>query len=125
MQSREPVDLERPPAGQLQMDEAMIVGIALTADQPSPLCSIHETDGAVMSQEQMVGDVSDRRPAGIRVRPHDQKQLMLGSGQSDSAGLLLTPVQKPTKIGPKRKQRSVLLVSNPGARGTNAHECFP
>jgi hypothetical protein len=110
MKRRQTVDLPHPLRCQAQSDDAVIVEVALTADESGGLGAIHETDGAVVSQEKVFGDVPDRRPSRIGMPSHDEEQLMLRRRQADRTGLLFTPAQKTTKGGAKREQCCVLIV---------------
>jgi len=71
-----------------------VVGIGITHDQSGRLRTTDEPDRAVLSQEQMVGDLAHRGSAGIAMAAHGQEQLVLRSGEPSLGGALLTPVQE-------------------------------
>jgi hypothetical protein len=45
----------------------------------------------VVAQQQVIGDVADRRPTRIRVAADGKQQLMLPRGQAGGLSLTLTP----------------------------------
>jgi hypothetical protein len=83
--------------GQAQADDALVVPVGSTADQPRGFGPVDEFDGAVVAEQECLGDVSDRRPIPIRLTPNREQQLVLGRSEPDGHGLLLAPVQEPTQ----------------------------
>ena len=63
MQSGQTTELLRPPGGQTQSDDAVIVIRALPADETGDLRPVHQAHGAVVPQKELLGDVTDRRSA--------------------------------------------------------------
>jgi len=86
---------------QLQPDHPMVVAVADPSQQPSRFGAIHETHGAVVAQQQLVGDVADLGPAGINVSSDRKQQLVLGGGQPGRSCLSLAPMLEPPKASAK------------------------
>ena len=80
----------------------MVTGIADPFDEACSGTAVDELDGAVVAQQEVIGDVSDRRavaldlgePIAGRVAAHRQQQLVLGTGQADAPGLRLAPPEE-------------------------------
>jgi chloride channel protein, CIC family len=75
--------------------DSVIVRVDRTRDEPGPLGAADQFDDAVVAQQQMVGDVSDRRRAVVS--PDGQQQLVLGGRKADGPGLPLRPTFEPTE----------------------------
>jgi hypothetical protein len=97
---------------QSQPDAAVIITVAPPADEPGALGAVHEPDGAVVPQQELLGDVTDGRPAPVRVAPDDQEQLMLGGRQPDDLGLLLAPTQEATQTRAELQETPVLVIGD-------------
>jgi hypothetical protein len=76
---------------QLQPDHPMVVVVADPSQQPCRFGAIHEAHGAVVAQQQLVGDVTDLGPPRITVPPDRKQQLVLGGGQPGRPCLGLAP----------------------------------
>ena len=109
VQSREALDLVPAACGQEEPDDAVIVPVTFPADETERLGTVCQTHGAVVSQEQLVGDVPNGWSAGVGMSSHDEEQLMLSRRESDVPGLLLAPVKEAAKTGAKLEQCSVLV----------------
>jgi len=96
--------------GQPQPHDPLVVTVGDPAHEPGVGRAIDQPDRAVVAHEESVGDVTDRRPAPIRVAPHRQQQLVLGGRQTLRAGLLFTPSQKATEGGTHLEELAVLRV---------------
>ena len=88
----------------------MVVGVALAADQPGGIGAVDELDGAVVAEEQVVGDLADGRSAGVIVAMDGEEQLMLVRGQPGRLGLLFAPAQEATEPVSQREQPCVFLL---------------
>ena len=66
------------------------MGIADPLDQAGSDCSVDQLDDAVVSQQQMLGHLADRRR--LAVAPYREQQLVLRAGEPDGPCLLLAPV---------------------------------
>jgi hypothetical protein len=78
--------------GEADPDEAAGVVIAPSLHQPGRLGAVDQLDGAVMTEQQVAGQVADGRAAPSAVAFDCQQQLMLGRSQADVARLSLGPV---------------------------------
>lgn len=62
----------RPPiGGEVEAHDAVVVGIGHPREQACRLGSVHELDGAVLPQQQVLCDITDR--GWLAVAAHDQK----------------------------------------------------
>lgn len=103
------LDVERRQGGQpilplrseVQPDHPMVVFVARPTQQPCRLGSIHQLDGAVVAQQQLVGDVTDLGPTRITVSSDGKQQLVLGRGQPGRSCLSLAPMLEPPKASAK------------------------
>jgi hypothetical protein len=78
-------------AGEVQTHGALVVGVGAARNQSGGLSAIDQLDRAVVAQQQVIGDVADRRPTRIRVAADGKQQLMLSRGQAGGLSLTLTP----------------------------------
>ena len=76
---------------ELQAHQAPIFSVAITVHEAGPLGSVDELDRAVVTEQQVAGDVADRWIVRPVVAAHGQEELMLLARQSRSGGLVLTP----------------------------------
>jgi hypothetical protein len=97
---------------QSEPDAAVIVAVALATDEPGALSAVDEADGAVVPEQELLGDVADGRPAAIRVAADDQEELMLSGRQPDDLGLLFAPAQEAAEPRAELQQTAVLVGSD-------------
>ena len=88
---------------QLQPDHPMVVVVPDPSQQPCRLGPIHETHGAVVAQQQLVGNVADLGPPRIDVSSDCKQQLVLGRGQPGRSCLGLAPMLEPPQTSAKRQ----------------------
>jgi hypothetical protein len=69
----------------------VIFVISRPSHQPRHVCTIDETDSAVVLQEKVVRNLANGWPLGILVTPYSEKKLVLSGRQASSVCLLLTP----------------------------------
>jgi hypothetical protein len=55
----------------------VVVAVVLPAHQSGSFGAVDETDRAVVTEEQVFGDVTDRRAARVGVAPDRQQELVL------------------------------------------------
>ena len=81
MGRREPC--ERPPAllRQGQTHDAVILRLAATGDQAGRFGAVDQADGAVVLEEEVVGDVADCRTSFVAVPPDRKEKLVLGRSE--------------------------------------------
>jgi len=65
---------------QLQPDHPMVIAVSDPSQQSGRFGAIHEAHGAVVAQQQLVGDVADLGSAGIDVPSNRKQQLVLSGG---------------------------------------------
>ena len=104
--------LEEPGAARRERepDDAAVVAVARSADEPGGLAPIDQLDGAVVAKEQGVGDLADRRGAGSGVSPDGEEQLVLGWGQAGGSRLLLAPPEEVPQADTQGEQSTVVGV---------------
>ena len=101
-----------PHGGQAQPDRALVLWIRPSPNQPRRLGPVHELHHAVVAQQQVVRDVSDRGPPTIRVTPHREEELVLRRREPEARGLLLAPPEEPPKPIAEIEQLRVLSVAH-------------
>lgn len=69
----------------------MVVFAPGPADEPCCLGPVHESHGAVVAQEEVVRDLSDRRALGVPVPPDGEQQLVVRWRQPCRTSLLGAP----------------------------------
>ncbi len=90
--------------GEAQSDGAAVLGVALAFDEPRRFCPVDEADGAVVLEEEVAGDIADRRGSRTRVAHDRKQQLVLGWGEVLRAGLLFAPAQKASQARAELQQ---------------------
>jgi hypothetical protein len=88
---------------QLQPDHPMVVVVPDPTQQPCRLGPIHEAHGAVVAQQQLVGDLADLGPPRISVSSDGKEQLVLSGGQPGRSCLDLAPMLEPPQTRAKRQ----------------------
>jgi nucleotide-binding universal stress UspA family protein len=95
--------------------DSVIVAVDRTLHEPDALGAPDQLDDAVVAQQKMVGDVSDRRRAVVS--RDGQQQLVLGGREPDGPGLpLRPPFEAAQRVPVTTRQRGRPPVS--GARVT-------
>ena len=97
-----------PDRGQPDVHDAVVVAIRSPADEPGPLGPVDELDDGVVAQEEVVGEIADRRTA--LVPPHGEQELVLCRGQPSSLRLLLAPAQEAAEAVAEAEETPVLGV---------------
>lgn len=70
-------NLLRPASGELDADHAVVLRIAPASDQARGLGSVDEANRAVVPQQQIPGDLTDRRTAVVGMPPDRKEELVL------------------------------------------------
>jgi len=81
-----------------ETDDTVVLGVLGALEQPGRDGAVDEADGAVMSEEQVIGDVSDGRSGRVVMTSDREQELMLGGGEAGGAGVLLAPAQEAPQI---------------------------
>ncbi len=108
---RQRLETLAPGRGELQPDDAVVLGIAHPLDQLGRHGPVHQPDGAVVAEQEVVGHLADGRAAAVRMSPDGQQQLVLRRRQPGGFRLLLAPAEEAAQPGPQRQQ--VLVVGIP------------
>ena len=103
--------------GEPDSRDAAVPGIGLALDQPGGHRPVHELDSAVVTQQQIAGQIGDGRILAARVALDRDHELVLGGGKADRPGLAMTPVQETAEAGAERQQVLVLGGEHPGGQG--------
>jgi len=82
--------------GEPHPDHAVVVGIGGALHEIRLLCAIDQLDSAVVAEQEVAGDVADRRVAPMP--PDGQQQLVLRRRQALVPGLLLAPVEEAPEL---------------------------
>lgn len=90
----QPVELGDPGRGQGDPHNASADWVGIALDQSVPRGTVYQPTSAVVPQDEVVGELADRRPGGIWVASDREQQLVLGAREADPLGLLLAPAQK-------------------------------
>lgn len=92
--------------------DAMVVLVAVLDDEARCLGSIDETDRAVVTQQEVLGHIADRREFIACMAADGEHELVLRRGDAGSFGLLLAPLQEPTQCGAQGEQLAIVLIRN-------------
>lgn len=90
--------------------ETPVVVITPSLYQLCRLGAVHQLDGAVMTQQQIAGEIPDGRALRCWMALDRQQQLVLGRCQAYLTRLSLAPVQEPAQAGPEGQQVLVVLL---------------
>jgi hypothetical protein len=85
-------------------DQPRVPPVGGPADQTCRFRPVHELDGAVMTQEQVAGQLANGRRIAARMPPDRHEQLVLYVGQSGPNGLVLAPALEPAQAGAEGEQ---------------------
>ena len=110
-----------PGRGELQADDPVVLGVAHPLDQLGRVGPVHQPDGAVVAEQEVVGHLADGRAAAVGVPADGQQQLVLRRRQSGGLRLLLAPAEEPAQSGPQRQQ--ILVVGIPQTHRLTIASC--
>lgn len=94
MRASECLHLANAGVAQPDADDALVLDVVDPLDQTCGDGSIHELDDAVVSEQQVLGHLADRRRPTVTA--DGEQQLVLGARQPDRLGLVLAPTQEPS-----------------------------
>lgn len=100
---REGFEARHAGAGETHSDDPVIVRIPCSNDESRALRAIDETNGAVVTQEEVVGHFADCRASLVTVASDGEKELVLGRGEAGGPSLLLAPSLEAPQAGPQRQ----------------------
>lgn len=93
-----------------QPDNSMVFLVSNAADETCGICTVNETDRAVVTEQQIVGNLTDGRASWVVVTPDSQQELVMGRREPSGARLLFAPPLEVAQPSPQRQQPSVNLV---------------
>ena len=96
---------------QSQSHDALVVGISDARDEVRGLGSVDQADRTVVTEQQRVGHLADRRVVRARVAADGEQELVLRRRHAERRGLLLAPVQETAKLGAEPEQTLVFVVA--------------
>lgn len=96
-------------AGQVQTDNSMVARIDAACDQPRQLGTVDEPHDAVVAQQQVIGDIADRRGAA-GMPAYREQQLILGGRDAGGNRLLFAPVDEASELIAKGQEALVVRV---------------
>jgi hypothetical protein len=96
--------------GEVQAHDAAVLGLRHPPHQPGGLGPVDQFHDAVVAQQQVVGDLPDRRGRAV-VAPDGEQQLVLRRREPGGAGLLLAPMEEPPDAVAELQQPPVVLVT--------------
>jgi hypothetical protein len=114
VEATELLEARRSLSGQVQANDAEIVGVRDPRHEARGLGPIHQLDRAVVTQQERIRDVADRRSSITAMTTHHEQQLVLRGGEPRGRGLLLAPSEEATQLGPELQQALIVNV-RPGA----------
>ena len=97
--------------GELQAYDAVVPGVAHPLDQPGRVSPVHESDRAVVAEEEVVGHLPDGRTAPVGVATDGEQQLVLGRREAGGLRLLVAPAKETSQAGAQCQK--VLVVGVP------------
>lgn len=106
---------------------SMVVGIGTADDEPCRLGAVHELTGAVVAQEQLLGDLTDRRSRVVTEPLDHDEELVLRGGEPRGERLLLAPPQEPAQRCSEREQPLVVDIrpsATPHMARISQHDIF-
>lgn len=101
----------------MESNDPVVVAIMLPAHQAGGLGPVHEAHRAVVSQQQVFGDIPDRRTSWVGVAAHCKQQLVLRGRKSDLLCLLLAPAKEAPQPRAELEQALVVGVLDVRDRG--------
>jgi hypothetical protein len=90
--------------GELNPGHPGVAGIRGAADEAGRLGAVHETHRTVALQQQVFGDLADRRRLGARMALDRNQELMLDVRQAGCACLVFAPPLEAPQRDPERQQ---------------------
>lgn len=108
MELRERLEAAGSVVGEREAHGSAAVGVGIPFDQAGVLRAVDESDRAVVSQQEVAGDISDGGTGWIWVALDGEQELVLGGGQVLRACLLRAPAQEASQAGPELEQALVV-----------------
>ena len=99
MELREHLEALAPRCGELQAHDPVVLWVTDPLYQTRRDGPVHQTDRAVVPEEEVVRHLPDSGAAAVAVPPYGEQQLVLRRCQSCRIRLLLAPSHQPPKAG--------------------------
>lgn len=93
----ERIELVRSGLGERDPHDALIVWVDGALDQPSVDGAVDQSDRAVVTQDEVAGDLADGRACRVGVTLDRQHELVFGGGQSGRSSLVFLQRRKRRK----------------------------
>ena len=110
MLAAQPRQLARTGAGDVESNDAVVVAVALPAEESGGLSPIDELGCGVVPEEERVRHLLDRRPLGIGTAAHRQEELVLCRREPLGLRLLLAPIEEPAQLGAEPQEVLVVAI---------------
>src|SRR3954454_3107550 len=94
--------------GEAEPHHPVVVAITFASHEAVLRGTVDEADGAVVTEEESLGDVAHRRATDIVVAAHREEQLMLAGGHPERLSLFLAPAEEAADLGSEDQQPSVI-----------------
>ena len=94
--------------GEREAGGASMVRVGGAFDETLRFGAVDETDGAVVTQQEVAGDVPDRWASRAWVAFDREQQLVLRGGEVLGVGLSFAPAQEVSEAGPELEQPLVI-----------------
>jgi len=93
-----------------QAHDAVVERVGMSGHEAGVDRAVDEADRAVVTEQQRIGQVPDRRARVVLTASNREQQLVLRRCDADGRRLLLTPAQEFAQSGSKIEQASVVVV---------------
>jgi hypothetical protein len=113
MERREPLQGGAASAAEREPDDTTVRWVLHAGQETGRPGPLDQLDRAVVSQQERVRDITDRRARFPRMASDGEQELMLRGSQSDDPRLLFAPVQEAPKPGPEIQQAAIVVVNQP------------
>lgn len=96
--------------GEPDAHDSAVVGVVLATDETRRFGAVHQLDRTVVTQEKLVGDITDGRVVGSGMPSHREQQLMLHRRHPELRRLVLAPAQEPAQRRAEGQQALVVTI---------------
>jgi hypothetical protein len=70
--------------------------VGVSSDETCGCGAVGESDSAVVAQDEVIGDLANRRSAWIGMTADGEQELVLSGCEARRSGLCLAPTQEPS-----------------------------
>jgi len=104
----------RAASGQRHTDQPVVARVGSRVDQPRLLGTVDELARAVVPQQQLFGDLPDRRRAVVAEPLHHDEELVLGGRDPLRLGGVVAPPEEPPEGRPERQELRIVHIHGAG-----------